>query len=379
MLILEKINPKKNIKEIQKIITNATFENNISYFLSWSWIENWLMCLPETIPIIFFVLRDQGEPICAFFISNVRRRLKILAKVKTFNFNCTGINEYDLPLWIEYNSFWYSNRFNMKINDLIRMLPDEWDEMELPALSPDSYPGCEFNNLNGKTAIGGCGNFNIVVEKILPSYFVDLNSVRDNSMNYVGLLTANSRSQIKKNYRLFNDNYGTISIDEASTANIALDYFDKLFQLHKNSWQAREMKSNFIASFSYLFHRRLISNNFSNGEIQLLRIRAGEHELGYLYNFLYKNKAYFYQCAFNSFENKKLSPGIISHVEAIKYNANKMLNTYDFLAGHERYKSSLSTNNVNMKWIKIQKNSIKFRLENKIKSLYNRYKKNDYK
>jgi CelD/BcsL family acetyltransferase involved in cellulose biosynthesis len=63
---------------------------------------------------------------------------------------------------------------------------------------------------------------------------------------------------------------------------------------------------------------------------------------------------------------------LIMHILMIEWliTENKHYNEYDFLAGDARYKSSLSTVKDEYLKLTLQRNSIKFLIENKLRKVY---------
>ena len=61
---------------------------------------------------------------------------------------------------------------------------------------------------------------------------------------------------------------------------------------------------------------------------------------------------------------EKLKPGLIAHHKAIEFNYEEGMSMYNFLASDDRYKRSLSTNKDELLWVSLQKDELRFRLEN---------------
>jgi len=70
------------------------------------------------------------------------------------------------------------------------------------------------------------------------------------------------------------------------------------------------------------------------GEIDLLRIAAGDQTIGFLYNFRFRNRVYAYQSGFDySVSHPHQKPGLTCHHLAIEMYRRQGLEVYDFLAG----------------------------------------------
>ena len=196
----------------------------------------------------------------------------------------------------------------------------------------------------------------------LRSYHVDLKRLQGIDGRFVDLLSKNARYQLRKSIR----DYGgpvALELQEAKSAEEALDWFDKMKALHIDSWTRRRKTHAFSRSFFEAFHRNLIQRTFSSGRIQMLRIDASGCPIGYLYNFRDGMRTYAYQSGFAD-KDPGLRPGAVSHSLAIEYNFRLGLAVYDFLAGTNRLKSSFATDHRHLHWTTVQLPRVRFRLEN---------------
>jgi CelD/BcsL family acetyltransferase involved in cellulose biosynthesis len=90
------------------------------------------------------------------------------------------------------------------------------------------------------------------------------------------------------------------------------------------------------------FYMSLANRLFRKGWLDLVYIMVGSVPISYVYSFLFKNKYYYYNLAYNS-EYAKYSPGSILLQELVKYSFDNKLFEFDFLRGDESYKSHWST------------------------------------
>ena len=100
------------------------------------------------------------------------------------------------------------------------------------------------------------------------------------------------------------------------------------------------------------FLRRLVDQGLKEGVVDILRVNAGRHELGYLYNFVYRDRVSNYQSGFRFGPDGRHKPGLVAHALAVQHYAsgNSRLRTYSFLAGTSQYKESLSTGSEELYW-----------------------------
>src|SRR5262249_50827587 len=110
-----------------------------SYFLSWSWTENWLDLLPPEVPLQLAVILADGVPCVAFFLGSqpISRHGFVSSNARCLN--TSGIGDYD-ELVIEYNSWLAADR-SLTLRAVLDLLPGNWDEMDLPALDITAPPG----------------------------------------------------------------------------------------------------------------------------------------------------------------------------------------------------------------------------------------------
>lgn len=191
--------------------------------------------------------------------------------------------------------------------------------------------------------------------------------VRKRGGDYLSLLSANTRAQIHRSCRLYG-HPESLGCEVASDPQSAIDIYHELIGLHQDTWANRNKEGAFFSDFMRQFHRQLIQSRFEHDEIQLIRIKCKNNTIGCLYNFVYRNNVYFYQSGIHYASDKQLKPGLITHVEAIQYNATAGHKTYDFLGGDSRYKMSLATHHNRLISVRLQKPLLKFRIENALKT-----------
>lgn len=173
---------------------------------------------------------------------------------------------------------------------------------------------------------------------------------------YLETLSANTRSQIRRASR----QYGAAPrLCRADTLEAALGFFETMIGLHQASWQHRGKPGAFASATMRAFHRTLIARAWPRGEADLLRIAAGEQDIGYLYNFLHAGRVYCYQSGFIRAATPHAKPGLLCHSLAIAHYAGAGFGIYDMLAGASRYKTSLVKDGQMLHWATLYpKNSL---------------------
>ena len=193
---------------------------------------------------------------------------------------------------------------------------------------------------------------------LVPSYYVNLARLRQTNNEYESVLGPKVRKHLRQNFRM----YGDVHIDEAGDVPGALEMLNELAELHQRSWIARGQPGVFSSPRFIAFHRALITRAFSRGGIQLLRVATKSDVIGILYNFIYRNKVYFYQSGLQYGQDRRMRPGFVSLARAIQFCVARGLDDFDFLAGDADYKQWLSTDCRQLAWLSFQKRSMKWRV-----------------
>ncbi len=365
---LESIPAGGNLERIRGIWESLEAGADTTYFLSWGWTKNWLASLPYQAQPELFVFWEGKDPLLAFFIGKATliRTMgdfhgpRHLFRTRAWFLNATGDPVFD-RIHMDYNRFLYRQDTPLQLIDILNQLPDSWEELYLPCLDMRSLPGtAALNNVPPYKTI-------IKDDRVVLSPFVDLARVRAQGGDYLALLSANTRAQINRSYR-FCEKIAPVELEVAQDSRCAMDIYHELVDLHSETWRKRSQEGAFSSGYLFKFHQQLIKSRFAHNEIQLIRIKCAHNTVGCLYNFVYKNNVYFYQSGINYNLDKRLKPGLIAHVEAIKHNTHAGHKTYDFLSGNSRYKMSLATHQNRLIWVRLQKPLLKFRIENALKA-----------
>jgi CelD/BcsL family acetyltransferase involved in cellulose biosynthesis len=178
--------------------------------------------------------------------------------------------------------------------------------------------------------------------------WLDLSRVRDSGM---GHLSANTRQQLRRSLRRYAD-LGPLHVTRAATPPEAHAFLDAMAVLHQQTWTRRGQSGAFANPFFARFHHELIDR--APGRVDLLRVTAGAHTVGFLHNFLQMGRVYAYQSGFDyDGADKHQKPGLTCHWLAIAMYAAEGQAFYDFLAGADRYKRSLASDAATLSWLTI--------------------------
>ena len=183
--------------------------------------------------------------------------------------------------------------------------------------------------------------------------FVDLVAARQRDGGFLAGRSANTRYQLRRSARSYAAR-GDLRLRRAADVAEAEAFLDALAVLHQRSWIGRGKPGAFANPRFLRFHRELIARGHPRGEIDLLRVAAGEEVLGYLYNFVWRGAVAAYQSGFDfAAAGPHEKPGLTAHHLAIEHYAALGAARYDFLAGAARYKTSLADAARPMHWLVI--------------------------
>ena len=328
-----------------------------SFYTSWSWMGVWLEMLPAVIRPELLEARLDGRVVgLAIVVRGPGRKLLGMKCCRTWHLHYTGRPELDV-ICPEHNDFLMERGHEAAVRTA--MLRHWLDQHHGPA--EITLFGIGEHMLPAGIENRGKNRF-LRKDVALRTYSVDLNPVRDRGGDFLQLLSANSRSLIRRSMRDYR-RHGELSVESAGTVGQALEWFDRLGVLHQRRWESRGQPGSFSNGFFVEFHRSLISRNMPTGGIQLLRVRAGNHDLAYLYSLVKDGRVYFYQSGLDyGIVEKNAHPGLVAHVFAIEHNARLGHHVYDFMAGDSQYKRSLATCQQEMFWTTLRTVSWHFEL-----------------
>lgn len=291
-----------------------------SFFQSWSWTG----CLAaERFPDPVLVeATDNGRTVALALFNRVRRRVG----VASLYLGETGRPEMDTP-FIEHNG----------------VLAEAGREHELTVACLRAVASRYRLVLSGigqptLAAVRAAAQLTCVV-RTRASPCADLSLPRLTGDDFLAGRSANTRQQIRRSDR----QYGDVAAERAESVAAAERMLDDMAALHQAAWIARGQPGSFAAPFFRRFHSALIHEALPRGEIALLEVSAAGRKIGILYNFIFRDRMHAYQSGFDyPAAAGPAKPGLTCHHAAIRYASGQGLDSYDFLAGDDRYKRSLA-------------------------------------
>ena len=337
--------PSHRIDNLEKLWTDLEARADGSFFLSWHWIGTWLAFLPARTRPHVLVARRQGSVVgLALLCPRTLWRFGVL-RTRCWLLHETGERVYD-RLFMEYNGI----LADRSCAGAVMSACFEWmgrrltncDELILGGLDPAAEATVRrVANRLGHT---------LQVRIADSTQWVDLDSVRKQGGDYLATLGKNTRAAVKRAMRLYTER-GPLEYRVATTVDEAMADFDAMEILHQTSWTARGQSGAFANPAFRPFHERLITNGVQAGAVRLCRISVAGEPIGFLYNFVHRGRVLNYQGGFAYETDKRLKPGLVSHVLAIEDTLKRGEPCYDFMSTPAGHKPLLSNNEQPMNWI----------------------------
>ncbi len=303
-----------------------------SFFQSWTWVG----CLAHQrfSDAILIEATDEGRIVALGLFNRVRRRfgrsLLFLGE--------SGISDLDCP-YVEQNGLLTEAGREVELTAVCLRKLTATHDVVLSAVGPSVRTA----------ALGAAGL--VLCRRVHASPFADLAAARGSAGDYLAVRSANTRRQLRRSDRFF-ERHGPITVQRANSVQLAHAMLDQMAALHQAVWETRGKPGSFARPFFRRFHRALIEDGLGRGEIALLKISCGPAVIGFLYNFVWRTRMLAYQSGFVYPEHpSQAKPGLTCHLAAIRYALSQDLDTYDFLAGDDRYKRSLADQSHPQFWL----------------------------
>ena len=324
-----------------------------SFFLGWTWTGSWLESYGVR-PELLTVVDQEGRDVALGLVGHAMLP-RLLGRCATLSLNQSGDAVADRP-FVEYNGLLAAAEYEVAaakaFHTTIAKRPD-WRALRLSGVVPAS-PLLDIK-----------AHRSVRLDRS-PVYQVDLEAVRAASGDYLSLLSANTRSQIR---RAIKDHGGSLPmVTVASTAGEAAAWIEEMRVLNEgrhadNAWADPAFRR---------FITLLADRGRDSGEVELLRFADGTGVVGLLVNFVYRGQAMNYQSAFAAPLSPKDKPGLLCHAAAVAHYQVRGLALYSLLAGKDRYKQSLATREEALEWWLVERFSPRLEAEAVLRRLLRR-------
>jgi CelD/BcsL family acetyltransferase involved in cellulose biosynthesis len=371
-----------SIAELQAEWCELQSRADHSFFLSWTWTGTWLKSLSAAdLPRLMRCRSGDRTVGLALLGSRQVRRHRIISS-NGLHLNTTGDELLD-DITIEYNALLIDAQVHdavqsAMLNHLINEVP-AWDECHLPGMTHvaaelTAAPGTRLRQRTSAT-------FQIDLDRLGTEPKASSGALEEapakaadkDVEDYLELLGHKPRYQIRRSLRQY-ALLGPLKLEAAQTLEQAHAFMAELQTLHSAYWASKGRPGAFLNNYVVSFHQQLIDAAFQRGEVQLLRLSAGDKVISCMYNFVYLGKIYHYQSGINyTLFDGQDSPGLVSHAMAVCFNAVAGHRWYDFMAGDLRYKRSLCTDTGELHWLVLQRDLLKFNVEDLLRRLKRRF------
>lgn len=333
-------------------------------FLTWTWIGSWLR---ETGIQPWIIRAERANQTVGLGLISFAHRRRLGFRVPALMLHQTGQADHD-SLFIEFNGFLLDKDHEgpaaeLMISSLFEREPradlPNWLEFCLSGVPEWYYKMiCKMN-------------IRVGVDSIRPSPYVDLVPSLTNVNEYLSMLSRNVRHQIRRSMRLF-ESLGPLGLSQPDSEEQALEWLQEMKVLHQDRWNAVGKPGAFAVPFFEKFVQSLIGSPQSIDNVDMLRIAAGNHSIGYLLNLRQGEFTANYLSGFTRDLDGRYKPGLISHTLAISHYAKLGCKKYSFLGGDSQYKRSLATGSEDLYWLKLQKKNWRLSAESLLDAVLKR-------
>jgi CelD/BcsL family acetyltransferase involved in cellulose biosynthesis len=115
-----------------------------------------------------------------------------------------------------------------------------------------------------------------------------------------------------------------------------------LARLHGHRWQEAGRQGVFASRRFRDFHSRVMPALLDRDQLDLMWLCCKGEPVAAIYNIVWNERVYFYQCGRRTDLPDTLRPGIVMHAHAMQRAIARGCKQYDFLSGASRYKKQLA-------------------------------------
>jgi len=355
------LRPLPSMPELARAWAELEGRSDSSFFLSWTWIGSWLAQMPDGIEPQLLIARQGDETVgLAVLCPRLRRRFGLLPS-RCWMLHETGDRSYD-RLFMEYNGILADRRVADEVTDAML----HWLGERLSANDELVLGGLTLAAERAARRVAARTGHTLQLRVADSAQWVDFGTVRAAGDDFRGGLGRNTRAAVNRSERLYRAR-GGLEHRVATTVDEALEYFAGLEVLHQAGWQARGQAGAFANPAFRPFHLRLIAEGLPRGAVRLSRVSAGGQAVGYLYNFVHRNRVLNYQGGFAFEADNRLKPGLLSHVLAIEDALARGEDCYDFMSTPAGHKPLLSNAEQPMNWLTLGPDRFSRRMEARVR------------
>ena len=356
---------KKDIHLLKKNWLTLEQHAENQFFLSWKWISCWLEQVINQEKINLVQAEQDGKVVGLGLFVEKKIVRHVVFKSKQWLLHRTGDSKKD-QIWIENNNF-------LLAKDNIKNISDEiWKTLFTTQPQVDEFIVAIANTQHEKKICPINSHYCEINNYQENGYYINLEKI-NNLTDYLSLLSKNTRQQIKRSIKNL-DLLGTVEFTVFTDNNEQWQQLEQSKKWHINKWQQTNTPSGFCNELFVDFHKRLITTSHASSKTLVTRLKIDQEVVGCLYCLLDADTAYFYLSTLKPIQNNKIKLGLTMHSLLVEWlvTNNKTITRYDFLAGDAQYKKSLAQYNNQYTYKTIQKKSLLFILETRLKALKTR-------
>ncbi len=348
-------------QELEKLTNNTNLTN------SWAWIETWLAYHVDILQCMFVFGLCDNQVIGATVVVQATYKRKRISITRIH----VGTGKY-----VEYNRLLvvpaYQDSFAQA---LIKALQRRfrWSELHIDGFVPED---ADVLLQAGKKA-----GLHFEVQERKTPIFDFRKAIDDGYQDVLSSLGKNTRYHVRRSTRLFEEFYGQVTIEWAENAEQAKDILKELIDLHQRHWTRVKGKLGIFktGAFNKPYLRSYYAGMIDTlklwpqGSLIVCRVKAGETTLGCIFHYVENGHVMYTKGGIARFEDAKLKPGFITHVICMEecrqrglieeQHGNPGLLKYDFLAGDEAYKDSLTNTQGHLVWATAERGFILWLME----------------
>lgn len=316
-----------------------------SPFTSWAWVGTWLDNLPHDLDVAVFRATRGAHLIALALLVRGPDQIRQRLLGRPWHMQETGNPVID-EITAEYGGLLIRRGHDVDAyRALLGCLPGRVDHLHVSACAHAGPINAA--RLHSTLALR--------VPRQRPCHFVDLKMIRASDQDYIDHLGRNTRATLRRTRRVYEEQLGALHCDLATSATQAMEWLGHLRTAHQTYWQARGKPGSFASAFFAAFHEQLIAEHHDTGLVHLLRIRAGDAVVGYLYILVWQRQAYFYNGGLSyGLLERHDRPGYLAHMLTVERYLDDDVDRYDFLAGEDDYKRALSTHVRDLHWLDLR-------------------------
>ena len=327
MLKLTTISNYKEFKNYQKAWKGLSLRSNSdNIFLTYEWIDAFIrhFCSKKDRLLILNVFQD--DILIGIAPLMIKRCKYSGLPVKSVCFIGTAISDR-MDFIIDGNR---EEVINLMLDYIVK-IKEEWDIIDLREIAEYTGAAAIIRKWLMRTKM------NNIFGPRKKSFFINFNGNRDFLFQVFSKKFNNILK--KKNSRVKNMNLEFKRYLEDDIGRVGT--FSDVSFIEKHSWKGIGEKGIFLKKHESDFHREIFRTFSKKQWVDLYMLSIDKKPAAFVYNYLYGEKSYNYNLAYDK-KYSKISPGRILVLWALKDSIVRDISVFDFIRGEGNWKSELT-------------------------------------